>query len=87
MKQGMYEILISAPAPTKTIEQLLNNLNDIGKFYEAYPEEEAVQEIVTHIQDYMAPSIRRQIVAHLKHGGVGMKAIVQLAVGRLKEVA
>ncbi|MBD9357109.1 hypothetical protein [Methylomonas albis] len=33
----------------------------------------------------MAPSIRRQIVAHLHHGGVGMKATVLQAVGLLKE--
>lgn len=86
MQHGSYERLISAPAPTKTLEQLLNNLNDAGRFYEAYPEEEAVQELVSHMREFMAPSLRRQIVAHLRHGGVGMKTIVREAVSRLKEM-
>ncbi len=42
MKDGMYETLISAPAPSKPFELVLNNLNDIGRFYEAYPEDEAI---------------------------------------------
>ncbi|ATG91497.1 formate dehydrogenase subunit delta [Methylomonas koyamae] len=87
MRHDLYEILISAPAASKGLEQLLNNLNDVGRFYEAYPEEEAVQEVMAHIKAFIAPSLRRQIVAHLQQGGIGMKGIVQLAVDRLAEAA
>lgn len=85
MNQNIYEKLISAPLPSKNFELLLNNLNDVGRFFEAYPEEDAVREIAAHIQNYMPPSMRMQIVTHLKYGGIGMKIVVQRAVGRLKE--
>jgi len=83
MQNLSYSALINAKLPSKEVEKLLNNLNGIGNFYEPYPEEEAITGLVEHIRTHMAPSVRQKIVDHHRHGGVGMKVIVQLAVDRL----
>ena len=87
MNDRLYKILITAKPPTKALEKVLKNLNDMGQCYQFYPEEEAIQEIAAHISTYLAPSVRHQIVEHLKQGGIGMKVIVQMAVSRLDKAA
>ncbi len=75
--------LVNAAMPSKDLERVLNNLNGIGNFYASYPEEEAINGLVEHMLTHMAPSVRQKIIDHHRHGGVGMKVIVQLAVERL----
>lgn len=85
MSQPNLQMLLDAPLPGKQLELLIANLNGVGRFCEAYPQEEAVAFLVEHMRNHLGAGLRQKIAEHAAHGGVGMKVVVQLAVARLMQ--
>jgi formate dehydrogenase subunit delta len=65
-------------------ERLVYMANQIGKFFVAQGEEEAVAGTLDHLRKYWEPRMRAQIVAHLEAGGAGLAPHVRAAVERLR---
>ncbi len=69
------------------IQRLISMANQIGDFYESYPDQSHTQQdIAEHINKFWALSMRQQIAQHVTaQGGAGLHAQVQKAVkGYLK---
>jgi formate dehydrogenase subunit delta len=48
------------------VEHLVNMANQIGRYYEAYPDRtEALKSAATHVRRYWDPRMRRAILQHL----------------------
>jgi formate dehydrogenase subunit delta len=64
------------------IQRLITMANQIGDFYESYPNQSHAQkDIAEHINKFWALSMRKQIVQYVtEQGGVGMHAQVQNAI-------
>lgn len=60
------------------IDKLIKMANQIGDFYEAYPDQnEAKQEIAGHLNKFWNSAMRKSIAAHVKEKqGVGLHACV-----------
>lgn len=60
------------------IEKLVTMANQIGDFYQAYPDKElAAREIAGHLNKFWAESMRNEIATHVRdHAGSGLHAIV-----------
>jgi formate dehydrogenase subunit delta len=57
---------------------LVKMANRIGEFFAALPDAaEARAGIAGHLQRFWEPRMRRQIVAHVEHGGEGLSEIVR----------
>jgi formate dehydrogenase subunit delta len=68
------------------IERLVLMANDIGDFFAAEPDpSEAARSIANHLKRFWDPRMRRQIVAHARQGGAGLKDVVRAAVVLLPE--
>lgn len=65
-------------------ERLVYMANQIGKFFKAQGEEEAVAGTLDHIKKYWEPRMRAQIVAHLEASGAGLDPPVRAAIERLR---
>ena len=61
-------------------EKLARMANQIGKFFQHRPEAQAVADTADHLRKYWDPRMRRDIVAYLENGGVGLDPIVKKAV-------
>lgn len=63
------------------IHHLVKMANEIGAFYEAYPDRaEAAKGVATHLRNFWEPRMRREIIAHAKaSGGADLKEIVREA--------
>ena len=60
--------------------------NDIGAFFDADPDKaEAAKGVANHLKRFWDPRMRRQIVAHYREGGVGLKDVSRSAVGLLAD--
>ena len=58
-------------------DNLIRMANRIGLFFSAMPERtEALEGIATHIKRFWEPRMRRQILAHLDQGGLGLQDLV-----------
>lgn len=64
------------------IERLITMANQIGDFYQAFPDEnEAQQEIAQHLKKFWAKSMRDEMLEHVdQHEGEGVNPIVLAAV-------
>jgi formate dehydrogenase subunit delta len=63
------------------IHHLVKMANDIGAFYETFPDRtEAGNSIATHLKNFWEPRMRRQIIDYANQGGDGLKEIVREAV-------
>lgn len=64
------------------IQRLISMANQIGDFYESYPDQShAQQDIAEHLNKFWALSMRKQIAQHVaEQGGAGLHAQVQNAV-------
>lgn len=68
------------------IDHLIKMANDIGAFFAAESDtEEAVRGIAQHLTRFWDPRMRRQIVAHWRTGGEGLREPVKRAVELLAE--
>ena len=67
-----------------SVASLVKMANDIGDYFISEPDRAvAVTAIATHIRRYWDPRMRRQIVAHLSVGGVGLDDLARDAVAQL----
>lgn len=64
------------------IEHLVTMANQIGDFYQSFPnKEEAKQDIAKHMVSFWASSMRQQILAHVNdNSGAGLTPIVIAAI-------
>lgn len=64
------------------IQRLISMANQIGDFYESYPNQaHAQQDIAEHINKFWALSMRQQIAQYVTdQGGLGMHTQVQSAI-------
>jgi formate dehydrogenase subunit delta len=66
------------------IQRLVHMANDIARFYHAEPDrEEAVNGVLTHIQRFWDPRMRREIREHWQRGGNELDGLVKDALARL----
>ncbi len=70
---------------TGKIDKLVHMANQIGDFYAAMPEQEAVEGVAAHLTRYWTPKMIREIVAFADHGGAGLNPIAARAVEALKQ--
>jgi formate dehydrogenase subunit delta len=51
------------------IHHLVKMANDIGAFYETWPDrKEAITSIATHLKNFWEPRMRREIIEHASRG-------------------
>ncbi len=65
-------------------DRLIYMANQIGKFFAAQKESEAVPGIKTHIEKFWDPRMRARIIAHNTSGGDGLDPLVKQAISNLK---
>ncbi|AHB49080.1 NAD-dependent formate dehydrogenase [Hyphomicrobium nitrativorans NL23] len=70
---------MSSPADT-----LIRMANDIGKFFRSQGGEKAILGISNHIKLFWEPRMKKQIFAHLDHGGEGLDPLTLQALQKLK---
>lgn len=59
---------------------MMHRANEIARFWEPYPHEEAVAGVATHIRSFWEPRFRRQLVEYAETGGAGLHPLVVEAV-------
>jgi len=71
------------------IEKLVTMANQIGSYFDAYPDREMARgEVANHIQRNWAPRMRRAIIEHLNNeGGKDLLPLVRDALKTLKPPA
>ena len=67
------------------IDKLVHMANQIGDFYAAMPEQEAIEGVAAHLSRFWTPKMIREIVAFVDHGGAGLNPIAARAVESLKQ--
>lgn len=60
--------------------KLVKMANQIAENQRLLPHEEAVAATAAHLRAFWAPSMRRELQAHLAAGGEGVSAVVREAV-------
>ena len=70
-----------------TLRKLVYMANQIGKFFVTQGKEQAIPDIVDHLQKFWDPRMRAQILAHLDAGGAGLDPPVRCAVEQLRQGA
>lgn len=65
------------------IHHLAYMANQIGAFYNAYPQTQAVDGIATHIDKFWDPRMKHAIEAHVQEGGELLHANVKAAISKL----
>jgi len=65
--------------------RLTSMANQIGAFFRAQGEAAAVTGVEDHLRKFWDPRMRREFVAHLRAGGVGLTPAVRAAVARLAQ--
>jgi formate dehydrogenase subunit delta len=65
-------------------EKLSMMANQIGAFFKAQGEAQAPAAIADHLKKFWDPGMRKDIIAHLDAGGVGLDPLVKCAVELLK---
>lgn len=71
------------------IHNLIRMANQIGAFYEAYPDQnQACREVLSHLNRFWEPRMRSELVEHVRaHGTSGLSPLVANAVSLLVEQA
>ncbi len=70
---------------TGKIDKLVHMANQIGDFYAAMSEQEAIEGVAAHLSRYWTPKMIREIVAFADHGGAGLNPIAARTVEALKQ--
>jgi formate dehydrogenase subunit delta len=69
-------------------ERLVAMVNDIAAFFASTAvSDEAVASIASHLKRYWEPRMRKEIIAHLAHGGAGLSEAGRRAVQLLADAA
>jgi len=72
---------------TGKIDKLVRMANQIGDFYAAMPEREAIEGAAMHLSLYWTPKMIREIIAFADQGHPGLNAIAARAVEAIKHKA
>jgi formate dehydrogenase subunit delta len=68
------------------VEQLVAMANQIGEFYEAYPDrQEALSSTARHIRRSWDPRMRRELLGHLDAGGEGLLPFTREAITKHRQ--
>ena len=63
--------------------KMVHKVNEISRFFAAYPHDEAVAGIADHLQKFWEPRYRRQLIEYAKSGGAGLHALALEALTRV----
>jgi formate dehydrogenase subunit delta len=66
-----------------THEEITRLANEIGKFFAAYPHDEALKGVQGHIHDFWDPRMRKALKAYVAEGGKGLSPLVLEAAAQL----
>lgn len=66
------------------IEKLIRMANQIGDYFKAMPEREAVAGAADHLRLYWTPKMIGEIIAYVDAGKEGLNALAESAVVELK---
>jgi formate dehydrogenase subunit delta len=69
---------------TGKTEKLVRMANQIGKFYAAMPEREAMEGAARHLKRYWTPKMIRELVTVAEAGNAGLNPTASRAVEALK---
>jgi formate dehydrogenase subunit delta len=58
------------------VHKLEHMANQIAAFFAAYPHDEAVAGVASHIRTFWEPRMRRQLADMVAEGGVGLSPLV-----------
>jgi formate dehydrogenase subunit delta len=72
---------------TGKIDKLVRMANQVGDFFSAMPEKEAIEGVAQHLSRFWTPKMIREIVAFADHDGAGLNPIAARAVEALKQSA
>lgn len=59
--------------------KMIHRANEIARFWEPYPHQEAVDAVSDHLRKYWEPRFRRQLVEYADTDGAGLHALVKEA--------
>jgi formate dehydrogenase subunit delta len=63
------------------IQHIVKMANQIGQFFESEPDQnQAINDVASHLKRFWDPKMRRAIVNHVQTGGEGLLPIVAKAV-------
>ena len=65
-------------------EKLVRMANQIATFFKSQPADQAVAGTAEHIQAYWNKVMRRDIYAHMDHGGAGLDPLALKALEQLR---
>lgn len=65
-------------------DKLVYMANQIGKFFKAQGDAQAVAGVAEHIKKFWDPRMRSAIYAHVDKGGAGLDPHVKMAIEQLK---
>ncbi|MBK6318692.1 MAG: formate dehydrogenase subunit delta [Dehalococcoidia bacterium] len=65
-------------------EKMVHRANEIARFWQAYPHEEAVAAVAGHIRSFWEPRFRRQLVEYAETSGADLHPLVEEAVQLLR---
>ncbi len=68
-------------------EKLVYMANQIAKFFEAMPHDEAVTGVAKHINDFWEPRMRRHFFEIVETGGDGLSPLVMEAAPQVRRPA
>lgn len=69
------------------IENLVKMANQIGQFFEAEPDQnQAIDDIASHLKRFWDPRMRSAIIAHVDQGGAGLLEIVARTIKTKREL-
>ncbi|MCB6178079.1 formate dehydrogenase subunit delta [Rhodobacter sp. Har01] len=68
-------------------DKLIYMANQIAKFFESMPEDQAVKGVAGHINDFWEPRMRRQLFQVLDAGGQGLRPMVVEAAKAIRRPA
>jgi formate dehydrogenase subunit delta len=64
-------------------EKLVMMANQIARFFATQGEQRAVPQIADHIRHFWDPRMRREIAAHVAHGGAGLDPLARTALATI----
>lgn len=68
-------------------DELVKMANQIAAYFQAYPEDEAVEGVAEHIRQFWDPRMREGLRAHLGAGGEGLDPLARRGAERALGVA
>jgi formate dehydrogenase subunit delta len=63
--------------------KMVHKVNEISRFFAAYPHDEAVAGIADHLQKFWEPRYRRQLIEYARGGGAGLHSLAIEALTRV----